>query len=199
VQRIKVAQRKLHVAGFVPLSYVAVAKARQPDHVEHERHTDDPGHGCAGGPNPGEPLARYVWSGDVVISLIGTPPERASQAGPHPSPTIGDAGRRLQVGDRSSVFTSPDRNQRAASRETLRRSRRPTIAKTSARVRIATVSSFRARSASRIPWCFARKRRCDRNCSRYIRDQAWEVDAPPAWTNSTPGQKSTLQPAARAR
>jgi hypothetical protein len=42
VQRIKVAQRKLHVPGLVPLGYVAVAKARQPDHVEHERHTDIP-------------------------------------------------------------------------------------------------------------------------------------------------------------
>jgi hypothetical protein len=52
VQRIKGFSTKLQVAGLVPLGHVAVAKGRQPDHVQHERHTD-----CASGPNRGEPLA----------------------------------------------------------------------------------------------------------------------------------------------
>jgi hypothetical protein len=42
VQGVEVAQRELEVARLVPLGHVTAAKAVEPEHVEGDRHTDDP-------------------------------------------------------------------------------------------------------------------------------------------------------------
>ena len=189
MKRVEVAQRKLHVAGLVPLGYVAVAKPNEPDHMEHERHTDDPRDECAGGPNPGEPIGRYVRYRLVGTSLTGKPPERASQAGPHPSLTIGDGGTRLQVaGPQERIRISRSQPARGVQRDpSAIESANDREDEGSEAHRDAKELSSAVGLAQTV--VLARKRRCERSCSRYIAGHACEVDAPPAWTNSAPGQK----------
>jgi hypothetical protein len=85
--------------------------------MEHERYADDPCDECAGSPNPGEPIGRYVRYRLIGTSLTGTPPERASQAGPHPSLTIGDGGTRLQVGPQERIHISRSQPARGVQRD----------------------------------------------------------------------------------
>ena len=80
-----------------------------------------------------------------------------------------------------------------ARRGTRARARR---GRASARSRSDQSSSRRARSASRAPRCFARKRRMPRRFSTYSRPPC---EAPPTCTTSAPGKNSTRQPARRKR